>query len=359
MQIDPKNPVMPRETEPSRDAADFMMDAIAVHFARSHDLPAPARGPERRRRLVWLLLISAVGLLIFAGAIAYVRSHFVVLPDYTGARESQARSDLVIAGLVVTMRSQSSIMVRAHHVIEQSPPAGQWLSKGATVVLTTSTGLPRVAAAHQRSATIPKAHAPAVASTTPHILAAAPHILATAPRTASTPAAKSPSTIAANTPFGVRSVGAVRVFSSASCAGENLAVEIQGLSNGCTAFAIASTGELLHGAGNGLVVPVTSIAHPGEVKYGLMYVTPPGASRRFFGILYGNSTGHLIVSVHDGLFEAQNGSHARFVTVGAVEPAPAAIASHSREGPKTNCPQRSWLQKTVKNVFAPHSAACR
>jgi hypothetical protein len=90
-----------------------------------------------------------------------------------------------------------------------------------------------------------------------------------------------------------------------------------------------------------------------------MYVTPAGASRHFFGVLYGNSTGHLIVSVHDGLFEAQNGSHARYVTVGeASTPAPAQPVSDTREAPKNNCKQRSWLQKTAQHVFAPRSPDC-
>ena len=179
------------------------------------------------------------------------------------------------------------------------------------------------------------------------------------PRTVSKPEAKRPTAIPVDPPFGVRSVGPIRVFSSHYCSGDNLAVEIHGLSNGCTAFAIASTGKLLHGEGNGLVVPVTSIARPGEVIYGLMYVAPAGASRQFFGVLYGNSTGHLIVSVHDGLFEAQNGSHAKYVTVGAAStPVPARPVSDVREDPKSNCRQKSWLQKTAQHVFAPRSPDC-
>jgi hypothetical protein len=314
MHIDPKIPVIRGETEPLRDAADFMMDAISGHFARRSDLPRLARAPERRSWTVRVLFALALGLLSVTALIliTYARSQFVVVPDFAGANVAQARSVLLDAGLVVTVRFRASTMVRAHHVIEQTPPAGQQLRKGGTVTLTASTGLPRVATRLQRSAAKPNAHAPPVASTT----------LVAAPQPAATPELKRLTAISANPPFGISSVGPVHVFSSPDCAGDNLAVVIQGLSTGCTAFAIASTGMLLHGAGSGLVVPVTSIARPGEVRYGLMYVTPPGASRRFFGVLYGNSTGHLIVCVHDGLFEAQNGSHARYVTVGALPLAP-------------------------------------
>jgi PASTA domain len=353
MHFDPKIPVIRGEVEPLRDAADFMMDAIAGHFAPRSDLAQLARAPERRSWIVPAFLAVALGLLSVTTliTIAYIRAQFVILPDFAGANVKQAKSVLLDVGLQVTTRFESSTMVRAHHVIEQTPPAGQWLRKGGTVALTASTGLPRVAAQHHRSAVKPNARAPAVATTTPRALASAP-------RTASTPEVKRPIAIPANTPFGIRSVGPVHVYSSPSCTGENLAVEIQGLSTGCTAFAIASTGNLLHGAGSGLVVPVTSLRHPGEVLYGLMYVTPTGASRHFFGVLYGNSTGHLIVSVHDGFFEAQNGSHARYATVGAPAPVPTAVAADTRVGPKPNCPQRSWLQKTVKHVFESHSADC-
>ncbi len=354
MQIDPKPPVLRGQTQPLRDAADIMMDAIAGHFARPTDLPQLVRAPERRGWLVRVLLAAALGLLSIAALVTYARSQFVVLPDLTGANVTQAKSDLLDAGLVVTMRLQSSTLVRAHHVIEQTPPAGQWLRKGGTVVLTASSGLPRFAAPHHRAAAKLPAHAPVTASTAPRALAAVP-------RTVSKPEAKRPTAIPVNPPFGVRSVGPIRVFSSHYCSGDNLAVEIPGLSNGCTAFAIASTGKLLHGEGNGLVVPVTSIARPGEVIYGLMYVAPAGASRQFFGVLYGNSTGHLIVSVHDGLFEAQNGSHAKYVTVGAAStPVPARPVSDVREEPKnkSNCRQKSWLQKTAQHVFAPRSPDC-
>jgi hypothetical protein len=352
MQIDPKPPVLRGETQPLRDAADIMMDAIAGHFARRSDLPQLVRAPERRGWLFRVLLATALGLLSIAALIAFARSQFVVLPDLTGANVTQAKSALLDAGLAVTMRLQPSTLVREHHVIEQAPAAGHWLKKGGTVVLVASTGLPQVAAPHHRAAQKPNAHAPAVATSTPRAVAAAP-------RTAPTPQVKRPTAIPANPPFGVRSVGPVRVLSSRYCSGNNLAVVIQGLSTGCTAFAIASTGKLLHGAGSGLVVPVTSVARAGEVIYGLMYVTPAGGSRHFFGVLYGNSTGHLIVSVHDGLFEAQNGSHARYVTVGeASTPAPARPVSDTREAPNGNCKQRSWLQKTAQHVFAPRSPDC-
>jgi PASTA domain len=349
MQIDPKPPVIRGAAEPLRDASDIMMDAIAGHFSHRSDLPQLVRAPKPRGWIVRRILACALGLLSVAALIAYARAQLVVVPDLTGANVSEAKSALVDAGLVVTTHFTSSTLVRAHHVIEQTPPAGGWLIKGGTVVLTASTGLPRAATPHHRAAAKPTAHAPAAAP-------AAPRALAAAPRSAPRPAVKKPAAIVVNAPFGVRSVGPVHVFSSTSCTGDNLAVEIQGLSTGCTAFGIASTGKLLRDAGSGLVVPVTSIVRPGEVIYGLMYVTPPGGSRHFFGVLYGNSTGHLIVSVHDGLFEAQNGSHAKYVTVGAATtPAPARPVSDAREDRKGDCPQKSWLQKTAQHVFAPRS----
>jgi hypothetical protein len=354
MQVDPKSPVITEEPEPSRDAADFMMDAIAGHFAPNYNLPQWTQAPERRRWPVRAILTTALGLVIVTAVLTYARSQFVVLPDYTGMNETQAKSALLEAGLAVTMQAQTSIMVLAHHVIEQTPPAGQWLMKGGTVVLTASTGLPHVALRHHRSVAKPNAHVPSVPSTSPHVRAAAPRIAHQRPVTR-------PKAIAANTPFGVRSVGGVRVFHSEACSGDNVAVDIRGFPTGCTAFAIASTGKLRHGAGNGLVIPVTVIGHPGEAMYGLMYVTPASADfRQFFGVLVGNGTGHLIVSVHNGLFEAQNGSHAKYAAVVVATPAPQiATASDARETPKPNCPQRSWLQKTVQHVFAPRAPVCR
>ncbi len=352
MQVDPKSPVIRGETEPLRDAADFMMDAIAGHFAPNRDLPRLAHVPERRRWPVRALLTTVLGLAVVSAVLTYARLQFVVLPDYTGMNTTQAKSALRQAGLLVTMRAQPSTMVLAHHVIEQAPPAGQWVRKGGTVVLTASTGLPHVALRHRKSATKPSARAPSVPTTSPARATAAPTAY---------PRPVVHAKVPADTPFGVRSVGAVRVFQSKACSGNNVAVDIRGFPTGCTAFAIASTGKLLHHTGSGLVVPVTVIGQPGEVMYGLMYVTPASAAFwQFFGVLVGNGTGHLIVSIHDGLFEAQNGSHAKYATVGGTIPGPQkAIASNARETPRAACPQRSWLQKSVQHVFAPHAPACR
>jgi PASTA domain len=192
--------VVRRETEP-RDASDFMMDTIAGHFALGNSPPQPLQARRHRHWAIRTLLVCAVGLLIAAAAAAHVRSPIIVLPDCTGTDETLATNALRDAGLIVAMRHQSSTMVRAHHLIGQSPPAGQWVRRGATVVLTTSTGIPHRARSRSLAATaapvrphavLPHAVSPhavspreihprvTVAHTTPHRAAA--HAAA-APRT--------------------------------------------------------------------------------------------------------------------------------------------------------------------------------
>ena len=255
------------------------------------------------------------------------------------------------------MRRQPSIMVLAHHVIEQAPPAGQWVRKGGAVVLTISTGLPRVAvqngSASKPNAQASKSRSAQYSAAVPSAPPTTPRARTAAPRTANPPRVQPPkrSRWKRRSAFVASETSAFSAVRLVPRIGP--AVAVPGFPTGCTAFAIASTGKLLHNAGSGLVVPVTLIGHPGEVIYGLMYVTPASSGARHFnGVLVGNGSGHLIVSVNNGLFQAQNGSHARYATVaGAANRTPV-----EGSGPKAHAPQEP---RSSAAIVAPTDGAAR
>jgi len=138
--------------------------------------PPPVTEPEpsapadrsRRARLRWWALLAA-GIVIMGGA-GYLVAALVLfpapllpnerqVPRILGLAEAAARSELGRADLAVqVVARESDPGAAAGTVIWQDPPPGVAVPKGATVALTLSRGLPRVAVPDVRGFDLGMAH---------------------------------------------------------------------------------------------------------------------------------------------------------------------------------------------------------
>ena len=112
----------------------------------------PPNRRKRRRRLVWAWLFAIVAVVaIGAGAyFAYTKiAHKLdantptIVPFVEGLREEQAVTKIQDAELTPDVKHMADQKVPADYVISQDPPAGEKTTKGNSVRIRISTGLPR------------------------------------------------------------------------------------------------------------------------------------------------------------------------------------------------------------------------
>ena len=102
--------------------------------------PALIEEEERGSRWwLWLLAVLAVAAIAVA-AYALTAGNKVTVPDVTGEVFSDAVSKLHDRGLEVQTVNQVSDSVKADHVISQSPPSGEKVKKGSSVIVRVSVG---------------------------------------------------------------------------------------------------------------------------------------------------------------------------------------------------------------------------
>jgi serine/threonine-protein kinase len=119
--------------------------------------PRPSRLPDRRTevedehprsRSIGPYVIFVLLAFIIAAAAAYFSTRpsapQIKVDNYVGMTDAQAQKAIVNAGLLLKTTRQTSDTVAPNHVIDQDPAPDTEVAKGATILLTVSTGKPVV-----------------------------------------------------------------------------------------------------------------------------------------------------------------------------------------------------------------------
>jgi len=141
----------------ANDAPTMPFHAVQPPPRRSPmpDRPFTSIGEDEERKarstttivvtLVLALLVAiAIGYAVFGPKLTIHVGSAIIVGDYRGMSDVDARKSLENAGLVVDETKTASDTVDANHVIEQNPARGTPLDAGAVVHLIVSNGLPLV-----------------------------------------------------------------------------------------------------------------------------------------------------------------------------------------------------------------------
>ncbi len=131
-----------------QDATEVTRIAPAAAYVPAHEPVGPYVDPEpeeeRSRSWPWwlaaVLVLAALGL----GAYLLLQENRTPVPDVVGREAAKAARQIERAGLRVRQRNVASETVERGRVADQDPDAGQQVAEDSVVIISISTGPPRV-----------------------------------------------------------------------------------------------------------------------------------------------------------------------------------------------------------------------